>query len=221
MKFFAWFCKILILYSILSLSCLLMLKTIINYSTFKTDVQFLVFKQEYLSNSIWKFSFYVHVFSAIVSLAAGFTQFSKELLIHKPHFHKILGRIYVWNILFINFPVTLVMSIYANGGWLGKSAFLILNSLWFIFTYLAVRYAIQGNFKSHKEFMIRSFALTFSAITLRTWKLLLTQGNFIPVENVYIIESWLGFLPNIVVAELIILFINKKNLSLKGDNSQS
>jgi hypothetical protein len=59
--------------------------------------------------------------------------------------------------------------------------------------------------------MIRSYALTFSAITLRTWKLILSNIFSIDLAELYVIDAWLGFVPNLLLAEIII----RKNNVLK------
>ncbi len=56
----------------------------------------------------------------------------------------------------------------------------------------------------HKNYMIRSYALTFAAVTLRTWKLILSNILTIDLAELYVIDAWLGFLPNLLIAELII-----------------
>jgi uncharacterized membrane protein len=190
-----------------------MFRTVLNYMSFQNDIQFLVYKQEYLDNLIWKSAFYVHVFSAVLALFAGFTQFSTHFLRQHRNLHKKLGRFYAWNILFINVPSAMIMAIYANGGYLGKSAFLILDILWFWFTYQAILSVKAGNFKAHKDFMIRSYALTFSAITLRSWKIILAQTKIVDPVNIYVVEAWMGFLPNLIVAEFLIFYLTVKRNS--------
>ncbi len=196
--------QIFIAYTVLSIGCFLMLRTIIGYTSFRDDVQFLALKQAYVHNTVWKTAFYIHVFSAVIALLAGFTQFSPQLLRDSPQVHRLIGKIYVANILFINFPVGLIMGIYANGGLPGKTAFLLLDCLWFIFTLRAFICAKQRQFMDHKNYMIRSFALTFSAITLRTWKLILSSIFTIDLAELYVIDAWLGFVPNLLIAEMII-----------------
>jgi len=181
-----------------------MLRTIIGYTSFRDDVQFLALKQAYVHNGVWKTAFYIHVFSAFGALLAGFTQFSPQLLRDNPKVHRLIGKIYVANILFINFPVGLIMGVCANGGLPGKMAFLLLDFLWFLFTWKAFICAKNGRYVDHKNYMIRSFALTFSAITLRTWKLILSNIFAIDLAELYVIDAWLGFVPNLVIAEIII-----------------
>lgn len=206
-KVAAWLFKTLLIYLVLCVSLFLMSRTILNYLTFQDNIQFLAFKQDYVHIPIWKTAFYIHVFTAFLSLAAGLTQFSSEIRQHHPWWHRRLGHVYVWNILVINFPTALVMAIYANGGWSGKAAFLLLDFLWFWFTLKALQTAVQRNFTLHQKYMIRSYALTFSAITLRTWKIILLQVPSIPPSSVYVYEAWIGFLPNLVIAELIIFYL--------------
>ena len=191
-------------YIILSLACFLMLRTVIGYTSFRDDVQFLAQKQAYVGNPVWKCAFYIHVFSAVVGLLAGFTQFSKQFLRDHRQWHRWFGRIYVTVILVVNVPAGLVMGIYANGGMLGKTAFLVLDCLWFLSTYRGYVNARQKNFPAHKNWMIRSYALTLSAISLRTWKIILSHSFHIDMAQLYIIDAWLGFVPNLLVAEAII-----------------
>ncbi|MGZ4079121.1 MAG: DUF2306 domain-containing protein, partial [Bacteroidia bacterium] len=124
--------------------------------------------------------------------------------------HRLIGKIYVFNILIINFPAALIMAYYANGFLPSKIAFFILDSLWFGFTLKAFLEAKRRNIASHKEFMIRSYALTFSAITLRTWKLILSGMYNIEPITLYMIDAWLGFVPNLLIAEYLIRRKKKK-----------
>jgi uncharacterized membrane protein YozB (DUF420 family) len=115
-----------------------------------------------------------------------------------------MGRVYVFNVLFINFPAGMLMAFYANGHWPTKIAFIILDSLWFWFTLKAYLEIRKGNIKTHKQFMIRSYALTFSAITLRTWKIVLSGLFVIAPVTLYMMDAWLGFVPNLLFAEWLI-----------------
>ncbi len=193
-----------LVYCALSLGCFLMLKTILGYASFRPDVQFLLLKQNVIGNPFWLAAFYVHVFSAVIALFAGFTQFSAEWMRDHRGAHRLLGRVYVITILIINVPAGMIMAIYANGGWIGKSAFITLDLLWFSFTYQGYLYARRRDFLRHRQCMIRSYALTLSALTLRSWKLILSHTTNYSYEELYLIDAWLAFLPNIAIAEIII-----------------
>ena len=189
--------------------CYLMLEIILQYIPAGSDTAFLGIKQDYISVPFYLAAFYIHVFTAVFALPAGFTQYSPYILRHQPSFHRINGRIYVFAIVLLGGPSGIFIGLFANGGISSQLAFCILGMLWTWFTIQAYRMARQGKFKLHKAFMYRSFALTLSAITLRAWKYLLT-GVFHPRPmDVYQIVAWLGWIPNLLIAEYL---INKKNL---------
>lgn len=194
-----------------------MLVTISQYTSLQTNVGFLNQKQEYISNSFWLIAFYIHVFSCFFCLFAGITQFSKYILKHQRELHRFLGKLYIGNVFFINAPVGLVLAIYANGGIISKSAFVVLDILWFGFTLIAYREAKKKNIIKHREFMIRSYAHTFSAITFRLLKPFLTATTSLNTEIIYMIDSWLAFCLNMLIAELIIYSSRKIRLSLETE----
>lgn len=177
-----------------------MLRTIVGYAGFDTKYAFLAQKQDYLNNKVWLFAFYTHVFTSLLSLVAGFTQFSKYILKHHRKLHRMMGKVYIVAVLFINVPAGFIIAIYANGLLPSKIAFIILDVLWFYYTYNGWRAALNRNLREHRRWMICSYALTFSAITLRTWRMILTP--FIPdAQVIYMMDAWLGFVPNILLAE--------------------
>lgn len=193
-----------LVYFILCAATFLMLRAISEHITLQPDVGFLKAKQEYIHNKFWRTAFYIHVFSAVLTLMAGFTQFSSYILKEHRQLHRIFGKIYVFNIFFINFPAGMIMAFYANGEWHSRVAFIILDCLWFWFTLKAFLEIKKGRIKTHREFMIRSYALTFSAITLRTWKIILSGLFVIDPATLYMIEAWIGFVPNLLFAEWLI-----------------
>ena len=195
--------KDLLIYFALCAATFGMLLTIAQYSSMQTDVGFLQFKQEYINIGIWRAAFYTHVFSSLLTLCAGFTQFSSYVLKHHKKLHRLVGKIYAYDVLLINVPAGMIMAIYANGGITSKIAFITLDCLWFLFTYMAVAAIRVKDIKKHKRFMIRSYALTFSAITLRTWKAIFSHTPIDP-DTLYMINAWMGFLPNWLFAEWLI-----------------
>lgn len=182
----------------------MMLRMIVGYAGFDTHYEFLSQKQAYISIRPWLYAFYIHVFGSIFTLIAGFTQFSSYILVHHKKLHRLVGKIYVFAVLIVNAPAAFIMAIYASGLLPSKIAFVILDCLWFWFTYKAYKTAMNRDYKLHKEYMIRSYALTFSAITLRTWRIILSSLFVITPLHLYMIDAWLGFVPNLLIAEIIV-----------------
>ena len=49
--------------------------------------------------------------------------------------------------------------------------------------------------------MLRSFALAFSAVTLRLWKVIIVYLFHPSPMDVYQIIAWLGWIPNLLIIE--------------------
>jgi hypothetical protein len=96
------------------------------------------------------------------------------------------------------------MGFYANGGIPSKISFVTLAIGWIAFTAIAVLNARNGNFVTHRDFMIRSYALTVSALTLRAWKWGINNSFELPPMDVYRAVAWLGWVPNLMFAEFLI-----------------
>ena len=103
------------------------------------------------------------------------------------------------------------MSFYANGGIGSHLAFFTLSVLWWYFTLQAWRAAVARNFSKHRACVLRSFALTLSAITLRIWKLGMAHYFELPPMDIYRMVTWLGFVPNLVLAEFYLYRARRRN----------
>lgn len=196
--------------AILAFFSWLMLKIVLLYTPLRLDIAFLQLKQAYIHIDIWRVSFFTHVFTGMFALIAGFTQFSGSIQKKRPKLHRTMGYIYVIDILFITGPAGLIMSYYANGGISSRIAFMLLSVLWISFTAIALVKAIQKKFIAHKQFMIRSYALTLSALSLRGWKVLIATFTHIHPMDRYRIIAWLGWGLNLIIAEIIIMQQVKK-----------
>lgn len=181
-----------------------MARITVAYMPYNTDVGFLRIKQQYINIDQWRIAFFIHVYASMWVLFAGFTQFSRRLQKNNPGLHRTLGYVYVVDVLLITGPAGLLMGFYANGGLSSRIAFVVLAVLWIYFTAIALIKAKQKDFKAHRNYMIRSYALTLSALTLRAWKYAITNSIELPPMDVYRVVAWLGWVANWGVAELVI-----------------
>jgi hypothetical protein len=185
-------------------SYLLILLTL-PYIYFERNVEFLGTKQLIYHIDIWRWSFYIHVFSSPIVILVGLFQFNRWIISNKPKLHRILGYTYVIVVLLISGPAAMVMSFYANGGRLAQTSFILLSFGWIIFTGLSLIKAKKGNYLSHAKWNIRSYALTLSAVTLRFYGYLFAIFRVdLPPKETYILLAFLGWIPNLIIAELLI-----------------
>lgn len=196
-------------YGVVGFCTYLMLLITLQYIPIRYNVAFLNIKQEQIVQTHYKIAFFSHVYTSIFVLIAGITQFSTYLRKRFPMLHRTLGKVYIMLILGVAAPSGFVMGVYANGGISSKISFTLQAVLWFIFTYIALKKAKQHDWKQHKNFMLRSYALTLGALTLRILKPTLTYTFDLPPLDTYRIIAWAGWLLNIFLVEIYIMNENK------------
>lgn len=192
----------------LVLSGLLMLNTIKQYASFRTDTGFLRFKQQVVRNKYWLSFFYIHIFSILLCLFAGLTQFSNQLLKEHRKLHKVLGKIYAYNVMLINVPACLVLAVFSNGGITGILGFIVQDTLWAYFTGAAIIAIKNKNTSRHKNYMVLSYAITATAITFRIIKNLFFNEQQFSYTIFYGCNVWISLLLNLGLALLIIRKMN-------------
>ena len=175
------------------------------YLYFVTDMNqgFLSGKpSDLLQNPVWSFFFYQHIIFGGIALLTGWTQFSKKLRARYLSTHRWLGKIYVIACL-LSGVAGLYIAFFATGGWIASLGFTGLGLRWLFSTtraYVSIR---QKKINEHEDWMTRSYALTFAAVTLRIW-LPLSQILQVEFITAYVIISWLCWVPNLIAAEWLI-----------------
>ncbi len=201
MKKTAW---IFFVIGILYASYLLLLLSL-PYLEMRRGIDFLKTKQLIYHIKHWRYSFYIHVFTSILIITSGLLQFSKTILTKYTKIHRISGFIYLAVTLLISGPAALVMSFYANGGYPAQTSFVILSLLWIGTSFLAYHFVRKKDYERHGKWMVRSYALTLSAVSLRLYSYLFDVFHFTmdPVD-LYILLSWLSWTLNLLIAEILI-----------------
>jgi uncharacterized membrane protein YozB (DUF420 family) len=141
----------------------------LSYINFDPQYGFLRLKQEAIATGLYLPFYYSHVLVAGLILLIGFFQLHPASMRKYRRIHRITGYIYVMGILFFAAPGGLVMSFFIGRGPLVLASFLCQSVLWFWFTAMALEKIRRGDIEAHKQWMWRSFALTFAAITLRVY----------------------------------------------------
>ena len=193
-------------YSLLAYFTYLMVLITLQYVPIRFDVAFLNIKREAIALKHYQWAFFSHVYTSIFVLIAGITQFSTTIRSQYPLVHRNMGKLYVGLVLLIASPSGLVMALYANGGIYSKISFIIQAVLWFGFTYKAYSYVQNKDWLKHHHFMMRSYALTLSAISLRVFKWIIANTLELPPMDTYKIVAWLGWMVNLVIVEIWIYY---------------
>jgi Predicted membrane protein (DUF2306) len=151
---------------------------------------------------------YIHAFAIMFPLIIGPVQFFLRRLTPEARrakylpLHRWLGRIYVTGAL-IGGLAGLYLAIFAFGGFVSALGFGLLAVLLLTSTSIAYLRIRAGDEFSHKEWMTRSYALMFAAVTLRL-QLGIYEGAFgIEAMAAYQAVAWSSWVPNLIVAEII------------------
>jgi uncharacterized membrane protein len=141
----------------------------------------------------------VHAVFGATALLLGATQFWPRLRARRPGLHRLSGRVYVMACL-VGGASGFGLALGSTAGPVAAAGFGMLGLAWIYATVLAWRRAVQGRLDEHRRWMVRSFALTFAAVTLR---LQLPLAAAVPIDplDAYRAIAWLCWVPNLLAVE--------------------
>jgi uncharacterized membrane protein YozB (DUF420 family) len=138
------------------------------------------------------------VFSSIAILT-GPWQFLSSFRRRSLLAHHWMGRVYCGAVA-AGWLASLPIAAHAQTGAVASVGFLMLGAAWIGTTaagYLTIR---RRQIEAHREWMMRSYALTAAAITLRLYlPVLLIIG--VPFASSYRLVAWFCWIPNLLLAE--------------------
>lgn len=158
-----------------------------------------IFREKYAANLP---VILVHGISAITALAIGPAQFAAAIRRRFTVVHRALGRIYFVSILFGAIS-GFYMGSMAYGGIVPQTAFCLMAFLWFVTGWKGYATIREGRIAEHRDWMIRNYALTFGAVTLRVYLGILQMMGF-EFDAIYAGTAWAAWLPNLALAEAMI-----------------
>ncbi|WP_051286741.1 DUF2306 domain-containing protein [Paenibacillus taiwanensis] len=154
---------------------------------------------------LWYAILWLHALCAGVGLAIGWLQFRRRLRLRRPLVHRTIGILYTVMII-VGGVTGLYLSWYADGGWIAKAGFAMLSSFW-LFTLYRSLYSlfIDREPVEHGRWMIRNYALSCAAISLRVYiPLGAVLFGYTDTNDTFGVIAWLCWLPNLLIAEAII-----------------
>ncbi|RAW00089.1 DUF2306 domain-containing protein [Pseudochryseolinea flava] len=201
-----------VLFVIVLLLAILLTINTLTYLNFDSRYSFLRIKQEAIATGWYLPAYYAHVLLGGLILLSGFFQLYPNAYRNFPSAHRRLGYFYVMGILFFAAPGGLVMSLFIGRGPVVLTSFLLQTVLWFTFTAIAFDRIRKRQIDAHREWMWRSFALTFAAVTLRIYIYIFSWSFELAQPSAYAVFSWLSWVPNLVVVEL---FLRSKRRTIR------
>ncbi|MGB1042014.1 MAG: DUF2306 domain-containing protein [Tenacibaculum sp.] len=157
-----------------------------------------------LADNLWNVMFYMHIILGGVALLIGWLQFHKKLRARKIKIHKNIGKVYVLSVL-LSAIAAMYIGFYATGGIIAKSGFITMAIAWFFTTLFGFTTIKKGKVMQHQKLMIYSYAICFAAVMLRIYLPIFIPlfGSFL---SAYKLIAWLCWVPNLLVAYLIVKY---------------
>jgi hypothetical protein len=159
--------------------------------------------RELLESTAWHTAFYIHITFGGIAMLTGWTQFSQKIRDRYLDTHRTLGKIYVGSVM-LSSTAGFYIALFASGGIPSVLGFGSLAILWLFTVLMAYTRILKRDIKQHENWMIRNYALTFAAVTLRIYLPFATQLMHWDFITSYRIISWLCWVPNLIVAEMIV-----------------
>jgi len=155
------------------------------------------FARELLAS--WSWLAVCHFSGGSVALIVGAFQFNGRLRVRLLPLHRWAGRVYVLAAA-IGGLAGLIMALRASGGLIAQVGFSLLAILWLFSTGAAYVHIRQRNLGAHRNWMVRGYALTLAAVTLRIYLPVSILAG-VPVAVAYPAIAWLCWVPNLSMAE--------------------
>ncbi|MGW6441618.1 DUF2306 domain-containing protein [Lentzea sp. NPDC055074] len=153
-------------------------------------------------------SLVIHAVPAGIALVTGPWQFVPKLRARYPRLHRVTGRVYLVSVVVASLAAVYSSAV-TKSGFALQVAFFVLIAAWLYTAAKAYRAIRRGEVRLHRIWMIRNYALTFAAVTLRLYQLpllvLMDSVTWLEYREVYTVSAWLSLLGNVLVAEYFIV----------------
>lgn len=144
-------------------------------------------------------AFLTHILAASIALGIGGFQLWDSFRQRRIAWHRRAGRLYVLSVL-VGGAGGFVLGLSALAGPISQTGFVLLSILWMATTTMAVINIRVRKIQAHREWMYRSYALTFAAVTLRLQLVCFTIAgvDYVPAS---LWLAWTSWVPNMLFVE--------------------
>jgi uncharacterized membrane protein len=141
----------------------------------------------------------LHVAGAATALLLGAFQFLPAVR-RRRTLHRWIGRLYASGCI-VGGCAGFALAFGTTAGPVAALGFGLLAPIWIYCTAQGWLTARARRFDEHRRWMIRSFALTFAAVTLRLYLPIGVMAG-LTFHQIYVATAWISWIPNLAMAEL-------------------
>ena len=149
-----------------------------------------------------------HLAGGLIAIIVGAFQVNSRLRARFLSAHRWLGRLYVAAVV-VGAVGGFTLALGAHGGLVAHFGFGLMAICWLFTTSNAYRYIRAGDTVTHRQWMLRSYALTLAAVTLRLYLPAFQMAGY-GFDASYPLISWISWVPNLLIVEWFILTRNER-----------
>jgi len=147
----------------------------------------------------------LHALFASIALVIGLPQMNKKFRERFPKTNIFLRRIYFVSVI-IAAITGFLLAFHAKGGLVNTFGFGMLAVIWLFSCYKAFTAVKVNDFTSFRIWIVRNYALTFAAVTLRIYLgIFFGTLGYLQFDNFYPVLGFLCWVPNLIFVEWFIL----------------
>ena len=145
------------------------------------------------------FAIGLHLGGGAIAIVLGALQFSTKLRTRYLSLHRRLGQIYIVSVV-VSGCAGFILAVDSTGGLVSHFGFGVMAIVWVSTALVAWQKVLDRDIAAHRTWMLRSYAVTLAAVTLRIY-LPLSQIAGIPFEEAYPAIAWMCWVPNLIFVE--------------------
>jgi hypothetical protein len=144
----------------------------------------------------------VHIAGGLVAILSGPVQLWLGISDRRMDLHRKLGLVYIGGVT-VGTIGAIGLALQSPFGWIFASGLLGLALAWVVATSLAFASIRRSLVQQHKEWMVRSYVVTFAFVTFRVLDVALI-GAGMPLQQVFDFAAWSCWAVPLVVTEAVI-----------------
>ena len=145
----------------------------------------------------------LHILGGIAALLIGPTQLWLGLNKRTPVLHRVLGLVYAAAVA-ISGTAALYLAFHTDFGWVFGMGFAAMASAWMIATTLAAIAIPRNMVEQHREWMIRSYVVTFAFVTFQVAETVFDVATLGTIVDHMSAASWLAWTFPLLITEAIL-----------------
>lgn len=155
--------------------------------------------------AIYRVEIVLHALFASIALVVGLPQMNKKFREKFPKTNIYLRRVYYISVV-IGAITGFLLAFHAKGGLVNTFGFGLLAIIWLYSCYKAFISVRTNKFTEFKIWIVRNYALTFAAVTLRIYLgIFFGTMGYLQFDSFYPTLGFLCWVPNLVITEWFIL----------------